>query len=110
MSEAITTGMSYLNKKASPPIDQKENWLFRPFESADSYLEGAAAGAFSLLDFVEELVDFFDFFDFLGFSVLEVYFVVDLSSDANVPELMVRANIAMMINDSNFFIGLSPCF
>jgi hypothetical protein len=55
-------------------------------------------------------VDFFDFFDFLGFSVLEVDFVVDLSSDANVPELMVRANIAMMINDSNFFIGLSPCF
>mgnify|MGYP003422799524 CR=1 FL=1 len=49
---------------------------------------------------------FFDFFDFL---VLEVDFSVDLSSDANVPKLMVRANMATMIKDSNFFMGLSPC-
>jgi hypothetical protein len=66
-------------------------------------LEGAAAGAFS------PVVDFVDFLDFLDFLVLEVDFaVVDLSSDANVPTLMERANMATMINDINFFIGLPP--
>jgi hypothetical protein len=66
-------------------------------------LEGAAAGAFSAVDFVEV------FFAFLDFLLLDVDFVlVDLSSDANVPKLIERANMATMIRDSNFFIGLPP--
>jgi len=66
-------------------------------------LAGAAAGALSAVDFVEV---FFDFFDFL---VLDVDFVlVDLSSDANAPKLMERANMATMIKDINFFIELPP--
>lgn len=66
-------------------------------------MEGAEAGAFSLVDFV----DFLDFLDF--FVLLEVDLSVDLSSDANVPKLMVRANMATKIKDSNFFMGLPPC-
>jgi hypothetical protein len=66
-------------------------------------LEGAAAGAFSAVDFVEV------FFAFLDFLLLDVDFVlVDLSSDANVPKLIERANMATMIRDSNFFMGLPP--
>jgi hypothetical protein len=90
-------------KKASPPINELEGWRFKQAKTADSYLEGAAAGALSVLVFV-------DFLDFLDFLVLDVDFVVvDLSSAANVPRLMERANIATKINDSNFFMGLPPC-
>ncbi len=80
-----------------------EGWLFESTETAESYLEGAAAGAFSAVDFVEV------FFAFLDFLVLAVDLSVDFSSDANVPKLMVRAIMATMIKDSNFFMGLSPC-
>jgi hypothetical protein len=93
----------HTKKKASLPIDQEEGWRFKSTETADSYLEGAAAGAFSAVDFVEV------FFDFLDFLVLEVDLsAVDLSSDANAPKLMERANMATMIKDSNFFMGLPP--
>lgn len=69
----------------------------------------------SVVVFLVVLVDFFDFFlVFFGFvSVLEVDFVVvvvlDLSSAANEPRLMVRPNTAMIIKDINFFMELSPC-
>ena len=98
MDENSSTGIL---KKTSLHIDENEGWLFEQTEAAESYLEGAAAGAGSAVDFV-------DFLDFLDFLVLEVDFVeVDLS-DANVPKLMVRANMATKIKDSNFFMGLPP--
>jgi len=104
-----------LQKKASPPIHREEGWRFKSTKTADSYLAGAVAGAavFSLLVFVEEELDFLVFLVFFGFaSVLEDDFVVvlvlDLSSAANAPKLMERANMATMIKDSNFFIGLPP--
>jgi hypothetical protein len=102
-----------LQKKASPPIHREEGWRFKSSKTADCYLAGAVAGAavFSLLVFVEEELDFLVFLVFFGFaSVLEDDFVVvlDLSSAANAPKLMERANMATMIKDSNFFIGLPP--
>jgi hypothetical protein len=84
-------------------------------KTADGYLEGVAAGALSLLDFLVVLLeDFLDFLVFFGFaSVLEDDFVVvdvdDLSSAANAPRLMDRANTAMTIKDINFFMELPPC-
>ena len=97
------TTRQFKPKKSQPSIHHEEGWLFESTETAESYLEGAAAGAFSAVDFVEV------FFAFLDFLVLDVDFVlVDLSSDANVPKLMVRAIMATMIKDSNFFMGLPP--
>ena len=71
-------------------------------------MEGAVVEDLSVLDLLE---DFFDFLDFFGFwSELEDDLVdeLDLSSAANVPRLIERANMAMIINENNFFMELPP--
>ena len=82
-------------------------------KTADGYLEGVAAGALSLLTLVVLLrTSWTSWFSRLRLRLEDDFVVVvvdDLSSAANAPRLMDRANTAMTIKDINFFMELPPC-